>query len=145
MVVLMLTDTCMAKTHVKVRAGCGYKLHVRFVRGGYVRPDMGDRPLLYRLGGWHPARERQRDGLRGARCTHRAGVGRRASELIGDGGDESALSPGGGVGGGEEGEGTGHDHRRAGERAEGGRSTLAKSAASGVPVPRAARRLEVGF
>src|SRR5436309_2295381 len=38
--------------------------------------------------------ERQRDGLCGARCAHRAGASRRAGDLVGNGGDESAPGPG---------------------------------------------------
>jgi hypothetical protein len=90
--------------------------------------------------------ERPRDGLHRARCGSLGGC--PATEQVSS--SETALMkalarPSGGVRGGEEGEGAGHDHRRRGVRALGGRRTVAKGAPSGVPVPRAARRLQVGF
>src|SRR6266566_7062760 len=65
----------------------------------------------HRLGSRHPARQGQRNDLPGARCTHGADPGSRERDLIGDGRDESALGPSGGVGS----PGVGYDHGCAGE------------------------------
>ena len=49
---------------------------LRESRRGQRRPAMAgasqEERRHHRLGRWHPARERQRDGVRGARCAHRA-------------------------------------------------------------------------
>jgi hypothetical protein len=81
--------------------------------------------------------EGQRDGLSGPRRTHRASALRRKRDLIRDRGDEGLASTGGGVGG----ESARDDERCSGERTEGGRGTMARGAAPGVSVPRAARRV----
>jgi hypothetical protein len=70
-----------------------------------------------------------------------ASTGCRECDLVRDRGDESEAFAGGGLGGGEEGEGAGDDHRCRGVRIEGGGGALAAGAAPGLPVPRAARRL----
>src|SRR5260221_4748489 len=82
--------------------------------------------------------ELQRDRVCSARCAHWARTVRRAGELLGDRGNESAAGASGGVGRAR----AGHDQRCPGKPTVRPRTALPTRRAARLPGPRRSRRIE---